>query len=203
MNTKTRIDTRYVAVSIMMLLGAVSHAQTPVHDMQKKTNEAVESLTSARSQESLFHYKKVIANQTATLKDKSDRILAYSKATKLLRGMLKADYDPTFVAPTSVPLPDPSLSSGSDPSQVVDPLKRQKAIEDSNVLAKKIAEHNFQRDLRKEIESINRKAKAEAGITDNDDSRVAVKKLMKAGLSSVDAEALLDVTPPANKSEQK
>ena len=200
-------NSRYIAISVAtavsMLLGIASHAQTSEQDIQTKFLEAEEQLKSEKSQESLSHYKKMTVSQASVSKDKLDRILLYSKVNKILRGMLKSDYNPNYVAPTSMPLPDPNLSSGSDPSQIADPLKRQEAIEARNALTKRVAEHYFQRDLRKEIEVITRKAKSEAGVVDCEDKKLVAEKLIKAGLSNADAEALIEVIPPVKMSEGK
>jgi hypothetical protein len=203
MNVKELTNTIYIAISGIILFGISSHAQTPENDMQSKVPQAEEQLVAEKTRKSLFRYKKAVASQTNMLKDKPDQIREYSKAAKLLRGMLKSSYDPTFIAPTSLPLADPNLSSGSDPSQISDPLEREKAIEASNLLAKKIAEHNFQRDLRKEMDAITQRAKLSAEITENDDKELAVKKLVKAGLSEADAATLLEPTSPIVKPDQK
>jgi len=116
--------------------------------------------------------------------------------------LLSDDYDPSYIAPTSTPLADPTRSSGSDPNQIADPALRKKALADRNALLAKIEKHNFQRALRKEIESIRRLVFAELGMTSEMNEQTTLKNLESAGLTKEEAARLLsDVnpSPPAEK----
>ncbi len=148
-----------------------------------KLVEAEKILKTENSRKSLDNYKKEIDSRARVLKPQGERVLLYVKTIEVLRSMLRDDFDPNYMPPTSIPLPDSILSSGSDPNQIIDPKLRQQAVDARNALEEKINKHNFQRALRREMESIKQNIFTEAGINKSDSIETTNDKLKKAGLT--------------------
>lgn len=164
--------------------------------------EAEKALKGMRTQAKLAEYKSSVMAASSKEQSQSKRVRLLFQASDTLRDLLSDDYDPNYIAPTSTPLADPTRSSGSDPNQIADPALRQKALDERNALLAKIEKHNFQRALRREIESIRRLVFAELEMTSEVSEQRTLKNLQDAGLTREEAARLLsDVnpSPPAEK----
>jgi hypothetical protein len=164
--------------------------------------EAEKALKGMQTQAKLAEYKTSVMVASSKEQSQSKRVRLLSQASDTLRDLLSDDYDPNYIAPTSTPLADPKRSSGSDPNQIADPALRQKALDERNALLAKIEKHNFQRALRREIESIRRLVFAELEMTSEVSEQTTLKNLQDAGLTREEAARLLsDVnpSPPAEK----
>lgn len=193
----------YALILFLALLGGSIRAQDGQISNQEKMEAAKKDLKQNRTRELLFEFADAFAKTALTSESKERKLKLYSEASSFLRSMMDENYDPNYMAPTSTPLPDPSLSSGSDPAQISDPIKRQQAIDERNALAAKINMHNFQRDLRKELASIALKAKAEVGATGEYDHAVVQEKLEAVGLTRDEAISILGDAAVARDPEGK
>lgn len=193
----------YALILFLALLGGSIRAQDGQISNQEKMEATKKDLKQKRTRELLFEFTNAFAKTALTSESKERKLKLYSEASSFLRSMMDENYDPNYMAPTSTPLPDPSLSSGSDPAQISDPIKRQQAIDERNALAAKINMHNFQRDLRKELASIALRAKAEVGATREDDHAVVQEKLEAGGLTRDEAISILGDAAVARDPEEK
>jgi len=203
MNYKNQPIMAYVLILSLALLGGSIQAQDGQISIQEKMEHTKKNLKQNRTRELLFAFKDTLAKTALSSESKERKLRLYSEASSFLRSMMDENYDPNYMAPTSTPLPDPSLSSGSDPSQISDPVKRQQAIDERNALAAKIEKHNFQRDLRKELASVALRAKAEVGATGDDAPTVVQHKLEAAGLTRDEASSIVGDAVVGSGNEEK
>lgn len=193
----------YVLILCLALLGESIRAQDGKISILEKMESTKKDLKQNRTRELLFAFKGLFAKAALSSESKERKLKLYSEVSSFLRSMMDENYDPHYIAPTSTPLPDSSLSSGSDPGQISDPIKRQQAIDERNALAAKIKKHNFQRDLRKELASIALRAKAEVGATGEDAPAVVQEKLEAAGLTRDEAISMTGDAAVARDREDK
>lgn len=183
MNQRNKNITSCFLCLSLVLLSGTNHAQENQIHTQEKMKATKMDLQKKQTRQLLIEFNDILEKAAHSSESKERKLKLYSEASSFLRSMLDQKYDPSYMAPTSTPLPDSTLSSGSDPSQISDPIKRQQAIDARNVLAAKIERHNFQRDLRKELASVVLSARTVVGATGDDSEAAFQSKLEAAGLT--------------------
>lgn len=200
-NNKKRLS--YFLILFLSLLCGAIHAEENQRIVLEKMEVTKRDLKKRETRELLFTFNNVLKDVERSSESVEQKLKLYAESALFLQSMINDNYDPNFMAPTSVPLPDTSLSSGSDPNQVADPEKRKKAIEERYALAAKIEKHNFQRDLRKEISSIISSAKVAVGVTSADTITAIQSKFEAAGLTRDEALSLLGHMPDQSSPPKK
>lgn len=195
----------FVSIAVLTLHSGEILAQGDKDTTLAKINSTKKELQEKQTPELFTAYKKMLESDILTTESKQDKIKIYSEMASVVRSMIVADYDPDYIAPTSIPSHhlDPTQSSGSDPSQIADPVKRQRAIDAQKALDTKLAKHNFQRYLREQLASITLRVRAEVGVANDENAIDVQRKLEKLGLTRDEVNNIFGEATAAIDHEEK